>query len=957
MVADIVQLRQSGNFDLISSQSASLSSRENVSNLKVSTLEGIMESLEALDLNMIGVCGPGGVGKTFLVKQIAMKAKEKLFDDVVYVTVSKTPDLKRIQQQIAASSGLNILEENLYARAAYLYERLMEKDRVLIILDDLWEMLDLHKIGIPLPKQKEGFKIIMTSRSQQVLKEMGTQKSFTLTTMSENEAWNLFKKEAGLGSTASPELLSIATEVATECARLPLAIVAIASALKDKDLTQWKIALQKLRDSAQTDVTGVLDAISCLEEDVESIFYICGFVMEDNLAKSDLFNYCVGLGLFEDIDKIKDVQNRFDTCISKLEDLQLLQQSNCREFLTMNAFVRDLAISLASQRHFMIRHQEGEKWPDGDKLENCTMIILSDRDVNELPGRLNHRNLRFLQLMKTDSSSKLPDNFFKGVRGLKVSNLHDDFFEEMPALQVLDLTAVKFMVRWIIRLEKLTTLYLDYCVLQHIEDIGKLKNLKVLSLSNSNIKKLPQELGQLTQLQFLDLSYCFQLEEIPRNVFSSLEKLQVLHMLGSFDDWDVNEQQQSKASIFELANLPDLTTLEVIIPDERMLPGPEDTNRLFGSLKQGKVLMGRQLEFRQFFEHETPAALKLWLSSAVTENIKTLLPYVDHLGIGNLEGAKNIVPQLNKEGFPRLKYLFVGQNKIQYIADLSGDSSDIDLFPTLESLVLRSLMNLEKLCSQSFSRLKYITVRNCNKVKSLFSFSLVRGLPHLLQIDLEYCYSMEGIVSDGGNAAIDMLEFPELQNLSLKSLPELVVFRCEEINGNNNLNLDIPVSFFCHKVAFPKLEKLNIKSTEYLKAVWQCSQLVSNRFGKLKEIDIRFCANLEFVFPYEIVSTLVPCLETLTVAHCESLQEIVMTQDNPPSSSKKVDDVEEIVFGKLKLLELDGLTSLTSFCSKPITLRFPSLDQLIISKCPLMRIFSGGYLVMPAVTKPVLAKW
>ncbi|MCI44018.1 disease resistance protein, partial [Trifolium medium] len=69
--------------------------------------EGILKALKDPKACNIGVYGFGGVGKTFLVKEVAEIAKQqKLFDAVVITLVSQTPDIKEIQGVIADMLGL-----------------------------------------------------------------------------------------------------------------------------------------------------------------------------------------------------------------------------------------------------------------------------------------------------------------------------------------------------------------------------------------------------------------------------------------------------------------------------------------------------------------------------------------------------------------------------------------------------------------------------------------------------------------------------------------------------------------------------------------------------------------------------------------------------------------------------------------------------------------------------------
>ena len=56
---------------------------------------------------------------------------------------------------------------------------------------------------------------------------------------------------------------------------------------------------------------------------------------------------------------------------------------------------------------------------------------------------------------------------------------------------------------------------------------------------------------------------------------------------------------------------------------------------------------------------------------------------------------------------------------------------------------------------------------------------------------------------------------------------------------------------------------------------------------------------------------------------------------------------EEIVFRKLKTLELRDLDSLTSFCSANYTFEFPSLQELCVIGCPKMNFFTTGESITP----------
>ncbi|KAF2294506.1 hypothetical protein GH714_012073 [Hevea brasiliensis] len=84
-------------------------------NSRVLFLKQVMDALRDPNLNKIGVHGMGGVGKTTLAKEVHRQAiEEKLFDEVVMVAVNQTPELRRIQSEVADVLGLTFdVEEYL----------------------------------------------------------------------------------------------------------------------------------------------------------------------------------------------------------------------------------------------------------------------------------------------------------------------------------------------------------------------------------------------------------------------------------------------------------------------------------------------------------------------------------------------------------------------------------------------------------------------------------------------------------------------------------------------------------------------------------------------------------------------------------------------------------------------------------------------------------------------------
>ncbi|KAG6751661.1 hypothetical protein NC652_030745 [Populus alba x Populus x berolinensis] len=916
---------------------------------RIPVFNEIMNALKTADVNIVGVYGMGGVGKTTLVKEVSKQAiEDKLFDKMVIASVTRNPDIMKIQGQIADQLGLTFNEESEWGRAGRLRERLKQEKKILVVLDDLWKRLDLEAIGISFKDEQNECKMLLTSREFDVLSsEMEVEKNFSISGLKEDEAWELFKKTAG-GNVESPDVQFIALKIATKCAGLPLAIVTVAKALKDKRLPEWKNALRELKRPSPRNFTGLqAEVYSAIElsykhlgsEELKAIFLLSSR-MGYNASIQDLLKYSMGSGLFSDVATIEEVRDKVNSLLHKLKTSSLLLDGDTSKQFSVHDVVRDVAISIAFRDHnVFFRSDEVElKWQYKDSLESHAEIWLHGNSFG-LPEDLQYPLLKVLNMNSEDSSLEVPENIFKGMQKLKVLGLTNLSF---PAPH----SSLQF-------LKNLRSLCLHQSSLGEIAIIGELKKLEILSFVKSNIKHLPKEIGQLTKLKLLDLSDCSELEVISPNVISNLSLLEELFVGNSFHHWDI--EGHNNASLIELEHLSHLTNLDVHMLDSHVM----SIDLFSRKLERFRIFIGDVWDWDGAYE--TLRTLKLKLNES-TDHLKhgvlMLLKRTEDLYLLEMKGIKNVICELDSEGFPQLKYLHLHNSPdIQYIIDtMKGVPANILPFPMLESLFLYNLVSLEKiyhgtLKTPSFGKLQMLEVKHCNKLKNLFSFSIARGLLLLQSIKITCCRNLEEIVVeeseefDNKNEEINSMELTQVRSLSLKYLPNLRNFCSKEKasclyqtqSKSRTTGMDFgeiiledephaPMQLFDEKFVFPNLEDLKLHSIN-IERLWH-GQLpaITVSIQNLQRLVVKKCGSLKYIFSSSMVKSLVQ-LKHLAIHDCMSVEEIIVTEelDEEERTSK-------MVFLKLEHIELSSLPKLKHFCIGS-HIECPLLKRLVIDWC------------------------
>ncbi|GKA78672.1 NB-ARC domains-containing protein [Tanacetum coccineum] len=468
----------------------------------------------------------GGVGKTTLAKLVYSDEQvNSHFELKAWVCVSDPWDGIQISRSIFQSvSGedrnfqiLNLLQEALVNK--------LRGKKFLLVLDDVWteSYKDWETLVRPFSVCARGSKVIITTRKDQLLKELPCSQLKQLQCLSPDDAMSLFCQNALDANNFDlyPTLKAHGEDIVGKCKGLPLALIALGRLLrrKERDEVGWKEMVDSEIWSLK-EGGGIIPALKLsyheLPASLKQLFAYCSLFPKDYLFdKDDLVLLWMAEGFLHQPDPSKSTVENFGLdCFDDLLEKE------------MGEDVRKLALEKLRHMSFVREKYEAYKKFMVFKEAYCLRTFLS------------------VGLKDWRKSNYLPNKVLA------------DLLPQLPLLRVINLS---------------------YCMISEVpECIGSLKHLRYINFSETRITNLPEAVCDLYNLQTLIVFGCSSLAKLPNN----LSKLKNLRHLDIRD----TRLEDMPLGIGELKSLQTLSTIIIGGENDFSVTQLKDLKNLRGSV-------------------------------------------------------------------------------------------------------------------------------------------------------------------------------------------------------------------------------------------------------------------------------------------------------------------------------------------------------------------------------------
>ncbi|CAL8997940.1 unnamed protein product [Prunus brigantina] len=486
-------------------------------------------------VRMIGILGMGGIGKTTLAKTIYNKfelifegrsflanVREVIAHQPIYGLVGLQEqllnDILKSKDPIKVGSvaiGIDMIRERLCCK------------RALVIIDDADDLQQLKAIARARDWFGPGSRIVITTRNQRLLEQVGVDSTYMAQAMDEKEALELFSRHAFQSGYPNQEYLDLSKRVIRYCRGLPLALEVVGSFLIKRSTAEWKSHLEKLERSPDGDIQKILRiSFDGLPDHTKREIFLdisCFFIGMDKDYVTQILDGC-------GFSAVIGISVLIERCLVTVSEQNKLR---------MHDLLRDMGREIVYEN----AHCHPEKLSRLWKCEDVTNVLSDESGTKKIEGVALHgsyrarfsaqaftnmKKLRLLHLSRVELTGEYKDFPKKLIWlcwfGFPLESIPDDF-PMQPKLVALDLQHSKLKIVWKdCKLhENLKILNLSHSRgLTKSPDFSKLPNLKELILEYcESLSEVHSSIGDHGKLSLVNLKDCIGLKDLPLNFYKS----------------------------------------------------------------------------------------------------------------------------------------------------------------------------------------------------------------------------------------------------------------------------------------------------------------------------------------------------------------------------------------------------------------------------------------------------
>ncbi|XP_027930840.1 probable disease resistance protein At1g61180 [Vigna unguiculata] len=236
-----------------------------------------------------------------------------------------------------------------------------------------------------------------------------------------------------------------------------------------------------------------------------------------------------------------------------------------------------------------------------------------------------------------------------------------------------------------------------------------------------------------------------------------------------------------------------------------------------------------------------------------------------------------------------------------------------------------------------FPKLRKIEIEKCNKLKAIFSTTIVTSLPELEQLIVKDCDEFEEIISlDSDEAGGLKNSYAPSQQVFFPKLGSISIERCSKIK---RMFYMVIVSIL------PMLEQLVVKDCNEWEEIISLDSVEASEltnvsapshhicFPRLRKIEIEGCNRLKAIFSSTTVTRL-PMLEQLFVKNCSGCEDIISLDSKEASQcTNQLAPFQQVCFPKLMKIVIECCNKLKAIFFTTLVTRLPRLEHLSIDNC------------------------